>query len=378
MYFCWTARHYLLGKFFTLETDNANNVRWVLNWDKGGRLQRWSCIMQMFWFRLVHKSSKSPSMMISDNLSRLPRLSASVVVNPRQLPSLTELKEMQEADPFLCRVIQRVKGFPENSRDVAELFAYGGTFCIAPSTGLLLFRDKKGAEKIVAPRKARFRIFNHFHNLVAHMSRDKTYDLCSSKFWWRGMYGDIRDFVRHCISCQECRPHSPTRAGELQQFPATRPWQVVHLDLIGPFTKTKNNNRFALVCVDRFTRYLILVALPTMDSETVTTAFFRHVVCKFGHPETVLTDLGGCFISEHTKLLFSEKFLNIKGLRTTAYRPQTNSRNERTHTMINLALRIWTNPECNDFDEYLDAIAWAHNISISTGTSFSPFFLNFL
>lgn len=27
VYFCWTARHYLLGKFFTLETDNANNVK---------------------------------------------------------------------------------------------------------------------------------------------------------------------------------------------------------------------------------------------------------------------------------------------------------------------------------------------------------------
>jgi len=382
---CWCVvqcRVYLLGKFFTLETDNANNVRWVLNWNKGGKLQRFGILLQEYHFRLVWKSNTSPRMKVADYLSRAERDPsyvkpvASVSVNSRELPTIQELRDLQASDPLYCRVIRKLKGNPENSRDVSELLAYGGMFRISRS-GLLVHVHKNGSERVVAPPKARYRIFLHFHHMLAHFSRDKMYEEISRRFFWRGMARDIEDFVKACVLCQENKPHSATKAGKLQLFPCTRPWQVVHIDILGPFTRTKHGYRYCLTQIDRFSRFLILSKLRTMQADEVARVFWTDTCLKFGFPEAICHDKGSYFTSGLWRALCS-KFWHIKQYETTSYHPQTNARAERVHRAIGAQLRILTDPKNrNDFDQYLDAIAFAHNITVCRTTGHQPFFLQF-
>ena len=381
---CWCVtqcRHYLLGKFFTLETDNANNVRWVLNWNKGGKLERLGILLSEYHFRLIWKAGNSARMKVSDYLSRSPResnpQSVAVVHNPLGLPSCEQLREMQLNDPFYSRIISKLKGNPENSRDVAEFLAFGGSFKIS-RLNLLVHARKNGDERIVAPPKARYRIFFHFHKLTCHLGRDKCFALISTRFWWKGMSRDIGDFVKACVLCMENKPHtSVSSAGEMVLFPCVRPWQILHIDICGPFTKTRDGHRYCLVQIDRFTRYLILSPLKTMTAEEVATRLFRDTLMKHGFPEKILHDRGPNFLSAEFKTLLSKKYFNIPQMCTTAYHAQTNARAERVMRSLNAQLRILTNKNTrNDFDEYLDAIAFSHNITISRATNHSPFFLN--
>ena len=39
-----------------------------------------------------------------------------------------------------------------------------------------------------------------------HLGRDKTIEKIESRFYWRNMNGDIRDFVQRCDKCQRANP----------------------------------------------------------------------------------------------------------------------------------------------------------------------------
>ena len=50
-----------------------------------------------------------------------------------------------------------------------------------------------------------------------------------------------------------------------------------------------------LVMVDDFSKYVILVILDRLDSNTVKEAFIRHVLSAYGRPLRVRTDRGSEF-----------------------------------------------------------------------------------
>jgi hypothetical protein len=71
----------------------------------------------------------------------------------------------------------------------------------------------------------------------------------------------------------------------MQLFPASKPFSVVHLDIFGPLVLTVSGNRYVLVIIDRFTRWVELIAMPNMLTETIATIFVNNIVCRFSCPE---------------------------------------------------------------------------------------------
>ena len=94
---CNQLRFYLLGgKTFIIETDHANiaNVKWVLNYDKGGRLGRWAILLGECQFKMVAIPGKSN--VVADALSRLDTV---LNIDSRRLPNSKEFLSAQEMDP---------------------------------------------------------------------------------------------------------------------------------------------------------------------------------------------------------------------------------------------------------------------------------------
>ena len=98
--------------------------------------------------------------------------------------------------------------------------------------------------------------------MVAHLAARKTYGLMKKQFFWRGMKVDVENFVRQCESCQLNKKSQNKKAGKLQLFPATFPFEVLGMDILGPFTVTDSGNKYVLVVVDRFTRWVEIFAMP--------------------------------------------------------------------------------------------------------------------
>lgn len=83
-----------------------------------------------------------------------------------------------------------------------------------------------------------------------------------------------------------------------------------------PLTPTKNGNKYILTCIETFTRYPEIIALPDRKAETVAKMFVKHVICRHGYPRIFVTDNGTNFVSTLMKAIC--KFLGINKIHSTA------------------------------------------------------------
>jgi len=213
--------------------------------------------------------------------------------------------------------------------------------------------------------------------------------IISAKYFWPSLFTDVSEFLQSCALCYTKNSNIFTHyKNKMKLFPATRPFQTVHLDLVGPFDETEDGYKYILSMCDRLTRLVELVPLRNMTAQTVVQAFIQKWICTYGVPEHTITDQGSQFESEIFKTLCQT--LNIKKQRTTAYRPQTNGILERMHREIKKHLRAIALQNglhfakvsedkdfVDDWSSYLDLIKFRLNSSISPATGYSPLQLIF-
>ena len=77
---------------------------------------------------------------------------------------------------------------------------------------------------------------------------------------------------------------------EIQTTPISKqPFETVAIDFLGPLIKTDAGSRYILSCVDLFSRFALLHALPNRSSEAVISCLL-NIFDKFGYPKTLLSD----------------------------------------------------------------------------------------
>jgi hypothetical protein len=70
------------------------------------------------------------------------------------------------------------------------------------------------------------------------------------------------------------------------------------LDFVGPLPLTIRHNRYVLVMVEHFSKWIELVPSPNKSNEGFMYAFLNRVFSHFGAPAKVLTDQGTKFQGE--------------------------------------------------------------------------------
>ncbi|CAH8611522.1 unnamed protein product [Dicrocoelium dendriticum] len=191
-----------------------------------------------------------------------------------------------------------------------------------------------GKPRPFVPQSFRRTVFDHFHGL-SHPSIRSTVKLITDRFIWPSMRSDIRQWAKHCLSCQSSKVHRHTiSAPGTFSLPEAR-FRHVHLDIVGPLPPS-NNFTFILTCVDRFTRWPHAIPLRDISSESVARAFFDSWISFFGVPSTITTDRG----SQFSSTLFRDlnRLLGCTHIRTTAYHPASNGLVERFHRQLKAAI----------------------------------------
>jgi hypothetical protein len=60
--------------------------------------------------------------------------------------------------------------------------------------------------KLIIPEDEKFRIITACHiTSGAQLGVDKTVNKISDRYYWKGIYKDVRDFARNCDSCQKSK-----------------------------------------------------------------------------------------------------------------------------------------------------------------------------
>ena len=112
----------------------------------------------------------------------------------------------------------------------------------------------------------------------------------------------------------------------------TRPWEVVGMDVCGPFSLTANKNRYLITFLDHLTKDVEAVPIKAMTAAECAWAYTTHVIARHGASSKLLSDQGRNF----TSAFFKEtcKILGVKQLFTTAYHPMSNGKLERFHKSL--------------------------------------------
>ena len=183
----------------------------------------------------------------------------------------------------------------------------------------------------------------------------------------------IKEFVRSCEFCQKRKSTKNKAAGELRLFSSPVPFHTVGIDIFGPLPKTAWGNRYITVMVDRFTRWVELVAVPNITAATMAEVFIENIVLRHGCPKRLLSDRGSQFTSALLERISLR--LGFKKIFTTAYHPQTNGQVERMNQYVAAALSAYVQANQTDWDEYLESIAFAYRTSIIDAIGNTPFYL---
>lgn len=235
----------------------------------------------------------------------------------------------------------------------------------------IITRGGQVFQLVCVPQGMRSEVLNAYHDdfISGHFAVKRMWSRLRNKYFWRNMYQSIRDYVASCPTCQERRANLQ-KYGLLKSIITTRPFEQVHIDILGPLPQTTTGNRYVLVFIDHFSKYVEAAALVETTAVTIARQFISRVFCRHGAPECITTDRGRNFLSEVLKSV--NECLGVKHNTTTAYHPQANGMVERFNATLLKTLSMYVSPNQDNWDIYLDFAQAAYNFSPQESTGFSP------
>ena len=214
----------------------------------------------------------------------------------------------------------------------------------------------------------------HDRVLAAHFGIHKTYAKIRQRYFWRGMYKDIDNWIRSCYSCARRKTPKHKVIAPLMTMTVPDPFERLSVDILGPLPITSSGNKYVLCFTDHCTRWPILIPVKSIDAATIAKYFYKEIVCNHGCPRFLLSDRGSNFLS---KLMLEVcRIMKTNKLNTSAYHPQCNAVQERFNAVILDTISHYVNQFHTDWDEYIPPIQFAYRTSpADNSVGFSPFFL---
>jgi len=131
-----------------------------------------------------------------------------------------------------------------------------------------------------------------------------------------------------------------------------------------------------LVIVDRFTKLAIYLPCRIyINSPELTQMFFKHVICKRGVPDNIVTNHRKEFTSRFCERVISH--LSINHRLSTVFHPQNDAQKERQNQTMEQYLQAFCNYEQDNWVELLPLAEFAYNNSVHHSMRMTPFWANY-
>lgn len=420
---CRKLRHFLHGRLFTIITDHQALRH--LETCKDKTLQMWALELQDLQYVIVHRPGKDiphvdafsrcfpePDLALDSLVTAAADLGITVdppapFVPPTLVAALLDtncelstadfsetlrhgtqfnhIRHQQESDPVICNILNLLHTgvLPHQSSASFGLLSQYGRDSFDLIDGLVYFKRESGSRSRLPARRLLFipstlrpELLHFFHadKFAGHMSTDKTYERLFARYWWPRMYSDVREYIRACFVCCKARGSLQQHHGTLQPIIAARPFDIVAIDLL-LLPETHTGNKYAIVAIDLFTRFVELGALRSKDAGTVAGWFGRDFISRYGAPEKLISDQGSEFISHDFNSICDT--LRIRRALTTTGHPQANGLVERTNRTLIGILKTFLQGADQNWDYYLPFAQFAINTTLSKTLKEAPYYLVF-
>lgn len=148
-------------------------------------------------------------------------------------------------------------------------------------------RDNLDQWRMCVPHSMRQRVLWELHDapLSGHPGSDETIRDIRRYFCWPGMNREIRRYVAGCHICICCKPVRGQFKPGLRPRSTRTAWETIAVDLMGPYPRTTNGNRFILVVTDLFTSWVEAFPLRCSEAPCITKILQEEVFSHFGYPK---------------------------------------------------------------------------------------------
>ena len=163
------------------------------------------------------------------------------------------------------------------------------------------------------------------------------------------MYQEFSDYIRSCEKCQRVKQEPNASSLPLNPLPVVGPFERLHMDLIGPLTKSDEGHSYILVCV-----------------------LHDEIFCRYGASKTIVTDRGRNFLSKLVNAIC--EIYQVALHKTASYHPQANCCVERQNATISKTIAKYIRKDQRNWHRVLPVVLMGMRAHPNTETSaFSPF-----
>lgn len=193
--------------------------------------------------------------------------------------------------------------------------------------------------------------FHHDTPESAHPGRDETTRRIMDKYFFKNIHKTVGEYVRNCVVCMAVKKRQYQKNAPLQAYTPRYPFEILLIDVLGPYNESRRGKKYILCVEDVFTRWIEAEAFPNVEAKTVTMFLNKQVFSRYGCPRIIISDNGSQFNSG-TYRQFCEKY-KIERFFTPIFHQQSNPV-ERRNQELKKVLRTLLEKSDYDWDKYLN------------------------
>jgi hypothetical protein len=201
-------------------------------------------------------------------------------VNVTELKSNIDWEKVQGKDSEIKQIIELIR---KNSSDKDWLNITNGRRWLHERKKLYLSSNilMHESNKIVCPDKLKTEILHHYHDspLSGHRAYETTLVAIRNRYYWNYLPSEVKIYCQSCSVCQRYNYACLHNRAPLKSIEVFRPWQLLGLDLMGPFKCSRHGNSYIILGIDHLTKYAEGVATPSFDATTTALFVFNNIIC---------------------------------------------------------------------------------------------------
>ena len=382
-------RNYLIGAEVVLETDCLPLLGMIANCSSPDiAMLRWIAYIKSLNPVLVHIAGKTNC--VADMLSRaryfneeemlacegVDELSHGGYVmatngessSNRALPFKAELYDGRLKDIGLyLSTMERQRSWMEKTFKDIRHQSYGYLL----KDGFLWKRAKRAGEvplRVVGDPLTKTQVLQEFHDTLwaGHRGIWATYTKVKERYWWKGLYKDVEEFVASCVVCQV-----QSKVRHRDELHPTYPI-AIHFQWMIDLVAMPNamwGMKYLVLAREELSNFVEGRALRTKTTENVCRFILEDIFSRYGSIGRMRADRGELNATE-AKEFFKRYGVQLK--LTTAYNPEANGKIERGHPPIIHALVKACRGKPSMWPKLLPFALWADRTTHSSVTGYMP------